>query len=158
MFLLSTLRPTLIDIPVDIKNGMRNRPDSTRSRSDCNVEPSNGSAPQTNTYSTTPSDCKTYIHSKYWFWLKSQQMHSKKNTSSSIPITNLHNKHINPSMRCYSPHKTLYSPRHRFPDPHNVSPRTPRALRMAANRTTLPANRPRRKNSRIQSRRFLSSY
>lgn len=43
--------------PELIKNGIRKRPDSTRSRSDCNVEPSNGNAPQTSTYNTTPNDC-----------------------------------------------------------------------------------------------------
>ena len=33
---------------------MRNRPDRTRSRNACNVAPSNGRAPQTRTYNTTP--------------------------------------------------------------------------------------------------------
>lgn len=46
----------MIKLPVDIKNGILKRPERTRSRSDCNVEPSNGKAPQTSTYSTTPSD------------------------------------------------------------------------------------------------------
>ena len=41
-----------------MKNGIRNRPDKTLSRKDCNVEPSKGNAPQTNTYNTTPSDFK----------------------------------------------------------------------------------------------------
>jgi hypothetical protein len=40
-----------------MKNGILNLPDSTRSRNDCNVDPSKGSAPQTSTYNTTPSDC-----------------------------------------------------------------------------------------------------
>lgn len=43
--------------PDDIKKGIRKRPDSTLSRNDCNVDPSKGSAPQTSTYKTTPSDC-----------------------------------------------------------------------------------------------------
>lgn len=43
-----------------MKKGIRNRPDNTLSRSDCNVDPSNGNAPQTNTYSTTPSDCNKF--------------------------------------------------------------------------------------------------
>lgn len=47
---------TFVDLPDDIKKGIRNRPDRTRSRNDCNVDPSNGSAPQTSTYSTTPND------------------------------------------------------------------------------------------------------
>lgn len=42
--------------PELMKNGIRNRPDNTRSRSDCNVDPSKGNAPQTSTYKTTPSD------------------------------------------------------------------------------------------------------
>lgn len=45
-------------LPDDIKNGIRNRPESTRSRSDCSVDPSKGNAPQTSTYSTTPNDCR----------------------------------------------------------------------------------------------------
>lgn len=45
-------------LPDDIKNGIRKRPDRTRSLRLCNVEPSNGSAPHTKTYSTTPSDFK----------------------------------------------------------------------------------------------------
>lgn len=47
----------LLSLPELMKNGIRNRPDKTLSRKDCNVEPSNGKAPQTSTYSTTPSDC-----------------------------------------------------------------------------------------------------
>lgn len=46
------------DLRVDIKNGILNRPDKTLSRTDCNDDPSNGKAPQTRTYNTTPSDCK----------------------------------------------------------------------------------------------------
>ena len=42
------------DSPVDMKKGIRNFPLSTRLRSDCNVLPSKGRAPHTNTYSTTP--------------------------------------------------------------------------------------------------------
>lgn len=45
------------NLPVLIKNGILNRPDKTRSRNDCSVDPSNGSAPQTSTYNTTPNDC-----------------------------------------------------------------------------------------------------
>ena len=45
-------------LPEVIKKGILNRPDRTLSRSDCNVEPSNGNAPQTRTYRTTPKDCK----------------------------------------------------------------------------------------------------
>lgn len=44
--------------PDDIKKGIRKRPDKTRSRNDCNVDPSKGKAPQTRTYKTTPNDCK----------------------------------------------------------------------------------------------------
>lgn len=39
---------------VVMKYGMRNWPDKTRLRRSCNVEPSKGKAPQTNTYKTTP--------------------------------------------------------------------------------------------------------
>ena len=39
-----------------MKNGIRKRPDKTLSRRDCKVDPSKGSAPQTRTYNTTPSD------------------------------------------------------------------------------------------------------
>lgn len=46
----------LCGLPDDIKKGIRNRPDKTRSRNDCNVDPSKGRAPQTRTYSTTPND------------------------------------------------------------------------------------------------------
>jgi len=45
-------------LPVLIKYGIRNRPDNTLSLNECNVLPSNGSAPQTNTYSTTPMLCE----------------------------------------------------------------------------------------------------
>lgn len=48
--------------PELMKNGILNLPDNTRSRNDCNVDPSNGSAPQTSTYNTTPSD--------WWMWRK----------------------------------------------------------------------------------------
>jgi hypothetical protein len=37
--------------------GIWNLPDRTLSLSDWRVEPSNGSAPHTSTYKTTPSDC-----------------------------------------------------------------------------------------------------
>lgn len=43
-------------LPDDIQNGIRNLPDRTLSRNDCSVDPSNGRAPQTRTYSTTPKD------------------------------------------------------------------------------------------------------
>lgn len=39
-----------------MKNGILNLPDNTRSRNDCNVDPSKGNAPHTRTYKTTPSD------------------------------------------------------------------------------------------------------
>lgn len=45
------------NLPELIKNGIRKRPDNTLSRNDCRVEPSNGNAPQTSTYNTTPNDC-----------------------------------------------------------------------------------------------------
>lgn len=41
-------------LPCDIKNGIRNFPDTTILRRSCNVAPSNGKAPQTKTYKTTP--------------------------------------------------------------------------------------------------------
>ena len=41
-------------LPDDMKNGILNLPDSTLSLSNCKVDPSNGKAPQTSTYSTTP--------------------------------------------------------------------------------------------------------
>lgn len=44
-------------LPVLMKNGILKRPDKTRSRNDWSVDPSNGSAPHTSTYRTTPSDC-----------------------------------------------------------------------------------------------------
>lgn len=50
-----------IRLPDDIQNGIRNLPDKTLSRSDCSVDPSNGKAPQTRTYSTTPKDCNEMI-------------------------------------------------------------------------------------------------
>lgn len=53
---IELLRKVLIFQPVLRKNGIRNLPDKTRSLKDCNVDPSNGSAPQTKTYKTTPSD------------------------------------------------------------------------------------------------------
>lgn len=49
----------MIALPVDIKKGTLNRPSRTRDRRSCNVLPSNGNAPQTNTYNTTPRLCKT---------------------------------------------------------------------------------------------------
>jgi len=48
-------------LPVLIKYGIRNLPDKTLSLSECNVLPSKGSAPQTNTYNTTPILCKIRI-------------------------------------------------------------------------------------------------
>lgn len=44
-------------LPVDMKNGMRNFPLSTRARRFCSVLPSKGRAPQTSTYRTTPRLC-----------------------------------------------------------------------------------------------------
>lgn len=44
--------------PVDIKKGILNRPSKTRERKLCSVLPSNGKAPHTSTYSTTPRLCK----------------------------------------------------------------------------------------------------
>lgn len=40
--------------PCDMKNGMRNLPATTMERRSCSVFPSNGNAPQTRTYKTTP--------------------------------------------------------------------------------------------------------
>lgn len=45
-------------LPVDMKKGIRNLPLRTRARKFCRVLPSNGKAPHTNTYNTTP---KLYI-------------------------------------------------------------------------------------------------
>lgn len=42
------------NLPCDIKNGIRNLPETTILRRSCNVVPSNGKAPQTKTYKTTP--------------------------------------------------------------------------------------------------------
>lgn len=44
-------------LPVDMKKGMRNLPLRTRARRFCRVLPSNGRAPHTNTYNTTPKLC-----------------------------------------------------------------------------------------------------
>lgn len=52
----------MLSLPEDIKNGMRKRPDKTLSRNDWSVDPSNGSAPHTRTYKTTPNDCKKNIY------------------------------------------------------------------------------------------------
>lgn len=41
-----------------MKYGIRNLPDKTLSLSECNVLPSNGRAPHTKTYKTTPMLCK----------------------------------------------------------------------------------------------------
>lgn len=41
-------------LPVDMKKGIRNLPLRTRARKFCRVLPSNGRAPHTNTYNTTP--------------------------------------------------------------------------------------------------------
>lgn len=41
-------------LPVDMKNGTRNFPESTLDLRLCSELPSNGKAPQTSTYSTTP--------------------------------------------------------------------------------------------------------
>lgn len=49
--------PTIVILPVDMKNGILNRPSRTRDRRLCNVLPSNGKAPHTRTYSTTPKLC-----------------------------------------------------------------------------------------------------
>lgn len=46
------------NIPVLMKYGIRNLPDKTLSLNECNVLPSNGRAPHTNTYKTTPMLCK----------------------------------------------------------------------------------------------------
>ena len=45
-------------LPVDMKKGMRNLPERTRSLNAGSVDASNGRAPQTKTYNTTPSDYK----------------------------------------------------------------------------------------------------
>lgn len=43
-----------IYLPADIKNGILNFPETTTDLNNCIVGPSNGRAPQTNTYKTTP--------------------------------------------------------------------------------------------------------
>ena len=45
-----------IFLPDDMKNGIRNLPESTRSLKAGKVDASNGRAPHTNTYKTTPRD------------------------------------------------------------------------------------------------------
>lgn len=42
------------DSPCDMKNGILNLPETTILRRSCNVAPSNGNAPHTSTYNTTP--------------------------------------------------------------------------------------------------------
>lgn len=42
------------NLPCDMKNGIRNLPETTILLRSCNVVPSNGKAPQTKTYKTTP--------------------------------------------------------------------------------------------------------
>ena len=66
-------------IPVDIKNGILNLPSRTRERKLCKVLPSNGSAPHTSTYNTTPRlwkkqnkttyDSTNRVCKSYW-WVK----------------------------------------------------------------------------------------
>lgn len=46
--------------PADMKKGILNFPDITTERSNCIVGPSNGSAPHTNTYKTTPRLCNNF--------------------------------------------------------------------------------------------------
>lgn len=61
------------EIPSDMKKGILNLPCRTRSLSICKLVPSNGRAPQTSTYSTTPrlwkdtdsSDGATYCSSHF---------------------------------------------------------------------------------------------
>ena len=57
---------------VVIKYGIRNIPDKTRLRRSWRVVPSNGKAPQTNTYKTTPKLCNTnnYSCSHHIAWQK----------------------------------------------------------------------------------------
>ena len=45
-----------IFLPDDMKNGIRNLPERTRSLNAGRVDASNGRAPHTNTYKTTPRD------------------------------------------------------------------------------------------------------
>ena len=47
----------VVRVPDDMKNGIRKRPEMTRSRRMCSVSPSNGRPPHTSTYSTTPRLC-----------------------------------------------------------------------------------------------------
>ena len=48
-----------------MKNGILNFPDITTDRRSCIVAPSNGSAPQTNTYKTTPRLCNNVVGPKH---------------------------------------------------------------------------------------------
>lgn len=52
--LFHCLQVTAKTLPVDIKNGIRNLPERTRSRKAWRLCPSNGRAPHTSTYKTTP--------------------------------------------------------------------------------------------------------
>lgn len=57
---------------------MRKRPDKTLSRNDCNVDPSNGNAPQTSTYNTTPNDCN---NAKGDYTLKTRLWHDRRHVT-----------------------------------------------------------------------------
>lgn len=54
-----------MNLPADMKKGILNFPEITTDRSSCIVGPSNGKAPQTNTYNTTPKLCKFLVISVY---------------------------------------------------------------------------------------------
>ena len=51
-----------------MKKGILNLPDSTLSLNWCRVGPSNGSAPHTRTYRTTPRLCSQVTVSRYIGW------------------------------------------------------------------------------------------
>lgn len=84
--------------PDDMKNGIRKRPDRTRSRSDCSVEPSKGNAPHTRTYSTTPSDWKeaekmiSTTFFKYHRFVVSRHIWSLSSLAPAICTTNMQNR------------------------------------------------------------------
>lgn len=67
--------------PALMKYGILNLPAMTLLRMHCNVEPSNGRAPHTSTYSTTPRLCKptTNIHVRY---TRSPSFRENKNSNN----------------------------------------------------------------------------
>lgn len=61
---------------------MRNLPDKTLSRRMCKVGPSNGSAPQTKTYNTTPKLCNRNLQQITYvsvFFKKPKKKEKKRN-------------------------------------------------------------------------------